>query len=218
MGKGTIMNTKARISAKNWSRDSNRLEFDTSRLQQSTVAGTQPLGAASIEQSQKGFFQSSVQGALEDIIHLYQHDINDIIIRDSEADPAGDGMIERLTITGTATDTPVFVYGFPVKLNPGDNQATITQRIYDRLQIEQGEGRYFKMVAKVSGVDNELDIKFLDTRPHDNFNEVYDQVVINGSTQQEAVPGYGTWTRIGEQEIDNGSGQKTKMVYFKRIS
>lgn len=210
--------TKARQSAKNWSRDSNRLEFDTSRLQQSAVSGIQPIGAPSIEQSSKGFFESSVQGAIEDIAQLYKHDINDIIIRDSELNPAGESMIERLNIDGTATDTPVYVYGFPIKLSPGDNRATITQLIFDRLQLEQAEGRYFKSVAKVSGVENELDIQFLDTRPHDNFNEVYDQVVISGSTQMEAVPGYGTWTRIGEQEIDNGSGQKTKMVYFKRIA
>lgn len=212
------MITKAKSASKNWSRDSNRLEFDTSRLQQSEVNGVQPIGAPSIEQSEKGFFQSSVQGAIEDIAQLYKHKVNDILIRESEANPEGVSMIERLNITGTATDEPVYVYGFPIKLNPGDNRATITQRIFDVLQIEQGEGRYFKMVNKVSGVENELDVQFLDTRPHDNFNEVYDQVTISGTTQQEAVPGYGTWTRIGEQEIDNGSGQKTKMVYFKRIA
>lgn len=210
--------TKARQSSKNWSRDSNHIEFDTSRLPKSTISGTQPIGAGSVEQSEKGNFGSSVQGAIEDIAQLFQHQINDIIIRDSEDNPAGESMIERLNINGSASTVPIFVYGFPVKLTPGDNRATITQKIYDRLQLEQAEGRYFKSVSKVSGVDNELDIQFLDTRNHDNFNAIYDQVSISGSTQMEAVPGYGTWTRVGEQTIDNGSGQTTKMVYFKRIS
>lgn len=210
--------TKARSAAKNWSRDSNRIEFDTTRLAQSTVNGRQPIGAPSVEQSEKGFYGSSVQGALEDLAELYQHHINDIVIRESEDMPTGASMIERLTITGTATDTPIFVYGFPVKLNPGDNQDTITQRIFDRLQIEQGNGNYFKTITKVSGSPNELDIQFMDTRSHDNFSATFDLVNINGSTMQPAVPGYGTWTRIGEQEIDNGQGIKTKMVYFKRIS
>lgn len=210
--------TKARTGAKNWSNDSNRLKFDPSRLQQSAVNGLQPIGSPSIEQSEKEFYEPSVQGAIEDIAQLYQHHVNDIVIRDSNDSPEGRPMIERLDITGTAGQEPLFVYGFPVKTTVGDNRATITQKIFDRLQIEQGKGQFFKSVSKVSGMENQLDIQFLDTRPHDNFTGTYGEITVNGSTQMEAVPGYGTWTRIGQQEIDNGTGTKTTMVYYKRIA
>ncbi|QHJ79043.1 MAG: hypothetical protein [Caudoviricetes sp.] len=210
--------TKSRTAAYNWSREGDHLDFDNSRLAQSTVSGRQSIGAPSVDQSIKGNYRPSVQAALEDMAQMYQTRINEIILLEEGTTPEGVSMIERLIIEGTAPALPLFVYGIPVKTSAGDNRATITQKIFDTLQTLQADNKFFKSVSKVSGVDNQIDVQFADTRPHTNFNMSLGEIVITGSTQTEAVPGYGSWTRIGSVDITNDQSQVTKAFYYKRTA
>lgn len=214
------MITKTRSSAKNWSRDAKQLDFDNTRLSRSTVQSRQAIGAPSVDESVVGNMRPSVQAAVEDLAQMMPAKINEIKIFEEGTTPDGHAMIERLVVEGSATDDPLFVYGVPVKVNAGDARAAITQNIYEALQEYQANNLLFKSVSKVSGVDNQLDVEFSDTRPHDNFSITAGLIVITGATIQEAVPGYGVWVKIGEQPITTvgPTPVTTNMVYFKRVS
>lgn len=212
--------TKTHSSSQNWSREADQLDFNTTRLPQTTVSGRQSIGAPSVDQSIHGKYTSNVQSAIEDIAVLFPVKINQVIMMEDGTIPDGNPMIERLTIEGTAGSEPVFVYGFPVKVEAGDNRATVTQRVFDELQTVMAQGNFFKSITKVSGAENQIDVEFPDTRVHDNFNftSPFGSLTILGSTLQEAVAGYGTWTKVGTFEVTNpDTSVKTKINYFKRI-
>lgn len=211
------MFTKTMENAKNWSRESDNISFDNSRLSQSLVSGRQAIGSPSVEQSEKGNISPNVQSAIEDMAQMFPVSINQIILMEDGNEPGGSAMIERLTIEGSADFGSLYVYGIPVKTTPGDNRATITQKVFDALQIQQGNNKLFKSVTKVTGQENQLDVEFLDTKVHDNFSTSANEIVITGETLQAAVPGYGTWTRLGSVDIKNDDNKITKAYYFKRI-
>lgn len=210
--------TKTRSASRNWSREADQLDFNNTRLSQSLVSSRQSIGAASTDQSIKGKYTPNVQSALEDMASMFPVKVNQVIMMMDGYSPEGVSMIERLVIDGTAGVEPVSVYGIPVKVESGDNKSTITTKIYDALQILQSEDKFFKSISRVSGVDDQLDVEFLDTRPHDNFDYAEGTITINGSTIQDAVPGYGVWARIGSFELDDGAGGKNKIHYFQRTS
>lgn len=209
--------TKTREHSKNWSRDAIQLRFDNHRLPQDTISGRQSIGAPSVDGSRVGNYTPSVQSAIEDLAGISVARINEVVMFQEGDDPHGVSMIERLMIDGTASGEPLFVYGFRIELSAGDNRAVITQKIYDTLQTVQAEKGYFKSITKLSGTDNELDIEFVDFRPHDNTAINMSTLTVIGSTVQSAQPGYGTWVKIGEQDLTSDT-VTTKVIYFKRTA
>lgn len=211
--------TKTQSSSMNWSRHAGQLDFDNHRLSQSMVSGRQAIGGPSVDESREGKYTANVQSAIEDIAQLFPVAINQIVMFEEGTVPGGFSMIERLTIDGFTNNEPVYVYGIPVKTNPNENKQATTQKIYDTLQVEMANNKFFKKVEKVAGTDDQLDIEFIDTRPHDNFNFNTSTLTITGVTQQQAVPGYGTWSPIGTVDVTNAdTGAVTKINYFKRIA
>lgn len=212
------LNSKTREGARGYSRQAGLLELSQANLPLAQIKGTTKFGSPTTDQLQLGVEFPNVQSAIDDIVQLYQTPINGVVIySDDTRTPDGVNMIERLVFSGAATASPVYVYGIPVAVVVGDNQDSITTKALAVLNKYKDAGIAIKSVEKVSGVNSQLDVTFNDTHPHENYSYTGNGVSIQGSTTSVAVPGYGTWSKIGTQVL-TFTGADTTLHYFKRLS
>lgn len=213
------MKSKTREAARAYSRQASIHSISQANLPLAQISGTQKVGSVSVDQLGKGIDFPNVQSAIDDLTNLYQTPINGVVMyTDSAKTPAGISMIERLTVSGESTGTSVEVYGIKIAIGVGENQDLVTTKIIAELDKYKDKGIAFKSVTKTSGSNSKIDVQFLDTNPHDNFVFRGNGMTIVGTTETTAVPGYGTWSKIGEQDVKFGSEAATKLYYYKRIA
>lgn len=200
----------------NFTKDSSNITFDNSQLPP-ILGGLNAIGSETPESNLLGNKGSNVQSAVEDLAGISIALINEVRMFTEDADPNGISMIERLTISGSADTHPLFVYGVPVAVKSTDTIEIITQNIFEKLLELKANTRMIKLVTKVSGQNNMIDVEFIDTKTRPNYNHALNTLIIKGSTIQEAIPGYGTWTRIGVIE-STFNNTKIPVNLFKRIA
>jgi hypothetical protein len=222
-----MFNSKTREGSKVFSRQAGAIELDQDNLPIGTQTGTNKIGAVTVDQLELGVGFPNVQSAINDLANLYQIPIGAVytVVEDTsiaDQTPKGVSMTERLTVVGTATaDSKVIsVYGIPVILEVGDNRAQISTKIVQTLTPYKNKNIAFNSVSLVSGQDNQIEVVFIDTNTHNNFNAIYDGITITGETITTAKQGYGTWTYIGESPIAEPFPIETaiKLKYYKRIA
>lgn len=214
------LNSKTREGARGYSRQAGLLELNQDNLPLGQIGGTTKVGSPTTDQLQLGVEFPNVQSAIDDITTLYQVPINGVVMfaDDATRTPAGISMIERLEISGeTKKAGVVYVYGIPVAVNKGDNQDLITTNAFTILNKYKDAGIAIRKVEKVAGSNKQLDVTFNDTHHHENYIYRDNGISIIGSTTSVAVPGYGTWSKIGTQTLNFASADTT-IHYYKRIS
>lgn len=221
-----MFNTKTREGAKLFSRKCGAIELDTANISKTTQSGMNPIGSPTVRQLELGVAFPNVQSAIEDLANNYQIPINGVMTivgDDTVADqtPKWVPMTEQLIITGNATELSkvIHVYGIPVILNVGDNKSAIAGKIVTTLTPYKLKNIAFESVSKASGYEDRIDVRFIDTNPHPNFNAEYDGITINGTTTTQAVSGYGTWTYLGQSPITTlAVAGAINLKYYKRIA
>lgn len=210
-------NSRTRDGSKVFSREAGTIAFNQQNVASPLVGGSERIGGVTVDQLQLGADYPNVQSAIDGVINLYQVPVNGVVAyTDQSQTPAGVQMTEELTITGTASDTVALVYGIPVALVIGDNDATITDKVIAVLDKYKANGIAFKSVSKVSGSNNKISVTFLDTNPHPNYFYQNVNLIIQGITTTQAVPGYGSWSFIGTSTITNPGGSGTTTLYHHR--
>ena len=220
------MFSKTREGGRDYSRRAGFHELSLDNTPAGQIKGTTKIGAVSVDQLQLGVQFPNVQSAIDDIANLYQHPIGAVVASDDQnIDFSGVNMVERLTVSGTVTggpagsDTFVEVYGIPVKVQVGQNDVAVTIEVLKVLNTYKTNGIAIKDVIATSGVNNAADVTFLDTKPHKNYLYNKNGISIIGQTSTAAIPGYGTWAKIGSADIDGVTGgTKVKLHYFKRVA
>lgn len=211
-------NSKTREGARGYSRQAGILELSQSNLPIAQIMGTTKVGSPTTDQLQLGVEFPNVQSAIDDIVTMYQVPINGVVaFTDDTKTPEGSNMIERLVFSGSATASPIYVYGIPVIVQKGDNNELVATKALATLNKYKDAGIAIKKAEKVSGTNNQLDVTFNDVHAHDNFTYRGNGISIVGSTTSEAIPGYGLWTKIGTQLLTFDS-KNTTLHYYKRIS
>ena len=211
--------SKTREGARAYSRRAGITELSQDNLPLAQIGGTMKIGSPTVDQLQLGIDFPNAQSAIEDLVHLYQTPINGVVIyTDSTKTPAGASMIERLVVSGESTSTVTYVYGIPVPVTVGENQDSVTAKILAVLNKYKTAGIAIRDVKLVSGSNSQLDVTFNDTNPHENYRYSNNGITIQGSTQSAAVPGYGTWSKIGEQDVSFTGVSTTKLYYYKRVA
>lgn len=215
-----MLRSKTREGAFNYSRKASLIELNQANLPLGQIGGTTKVGSPTVDQLGLGFELASVQSAIDDVVNSYQVPVNGVVILNEPSQtPTGVHMIERLEINGVAQESIVYVYGIPVKVEIEESNVAITTKVIATLNSYKDKGIAIRDVQAVAGVNNQVDVTFTDTNPHDNYFYDENGVVIAGSTSTAAVPGYGTWAKIGESEITlTGSTAKTTLYYFKRTA
>ena len=212
------LRSKTREGAKGYSRNAGILEITQANLPLAQIKGTTKIGSPTVDQLQLGVEFPNVQSAIDDIVQLYQTPVNGVVIySDDTKTPEGASMVERLVFTGEAKASPVYVYGIPVAVSVGDNQDSVTTKALAVLNKYKDAGIAIRNVEKVAGVNSQLDVTFTDTHPHENYSYSGGGITITGTTTSDAVPGYGTWSKIGTQVL-TFTGADTTLHYYKRIA
>lgn len=211
--------SKTREGAKVFSRRAGTEELSQDNFPLAQIGGTTKIGSPTVDQLQLGVEFPNVQSAIDDLVQLYQTPINGVVIyTDDIKTPAGINMTERLVISGEATSTVTYVYGIPVPILVGDNHESVTTKALAVLNKYKDAGIAIRQVGKVAGSNSQLDVTFNDTNPHENYRYSNNGITIQGTTQSVAVPGYGTWSKIGEQDVTFTGGSTTKLYYHKRVA
>lgn len=208
-----IFDSKTRAGSKNISRLAGSTEIDQTNLMNK-------FGGVSPDQLTHGVGFPNVQLALEDIVNSYQVRVGGIVMFDNaqSIDPNGVSMTERLTISGMSGDTIIEVYGIPVAVNVGDNETAMATKVIAALDKYVTAGIGFKSVALVNGTTNQIDVTFIDTNPHPNYFYQLNTVTISGSTTTPALPGYGSWVKIGQTTTTMSGLGTTTIDYWRRNS
>lgn len=212
------MISKTREGAKVFSRQAKALELDQHDLYEGQIKGVAKIGSPTVDSLQLGVEFPNVQSAIEDIANSYQVPISGVSFFMNDQPPGGTQMVERITVIGTAAETFVEIYGIKVKVNIGDNQNNITTAIKAKLDEYKANKIAISDVTAVSGAGNQLDVKFIDTNNHVNYQYLRSDVKITGATSTRAVPGYGTWTKLGHTNITDTEGGTTQVFAYRRIS
>ncbi|MGL4522758.1 MAG: hypothetical protein ACRCWQ_09435 [Bacilli bacterium] len=216
--------SKTREGSRSFSPQAVTHELDQSNLPDAFVSGKQKIGSVTVDELGVGINYPSVQSAISDITNMFQTRIGQVLVFDdaSGIDPNGVSMTEQLTITcdspaGGANGKLVMVYGIPVAVDVGNNESAITTKIIAELQKYRDNNIAFKSIKATTGINNKIDVEFIDTVPHQNFMASTNGVNVIGTTQTSAVPGYGTWSKIAEQSIPGTtSGATVKLNYYRR--
>lgn len=210
--------SKSRESARSYSRQAGVTQLSQDNLPLAQIGGTTKVGSPTVDQLQLGVDYPNVQSAVDDLTQLYQTPIDGVVtFTERTRTPDGINMIERLVVTGEATSTITYVYGIPVPILVGDNQDSVTAKIITVLNKYKDAGIAFRKIEKPAGVNSQIDVTFTDTNPHENHRYSNNGITIQGSTIEHARPGYGTWSKVGEQKLTLNSVETT-FYYYKRVS
>lgn len=213
------MKTKTREASKAYSREAGLHSISQANLPVAQISGTQKVGSATVDQLGLGVSFPNVQSAIDDLTNLYQIPINGIVIyADSAKKPEGVSMVEQLTVSGETTGTTIEVYGIKIKVGLKENQDAVTTKIITELNKYKDKKIAFKRVEKTAGSNFKIDVEFLDTNPHEPYEFRGNGITFLGSVTTPAVPGYGTWTKIGEQDVTFSGQAATKLYYHKRVA
>ncbi|ANH50294.1 baseplate wedge subunit [Escherichia phage UFV-AREG1] len=218
----SLLNNKAGVI----SRLADFLGFRTKKNDIS-VMNNQPVGAVTISQIAKGFYDSNVESAINDVRNMAEQQVGAVLVNISGVSPTGVQQTDYWSFEGTVNDTsakpgdPVIVnmFGIPVKATNGMTSVEFTSAVRTALQ---------EMVAKFIAIDsfedhptigNKIQVKYLDNQEH-----ILEQYSDKGITfKQEIIspskPGYGTWQLLGAQTVTLDSHtQPTVFYYFERIA
>lgn len=220
------MYSKTREGGRDYSRRAGLHELSLDNIPAGQILGIGQIGGATVDQLQQGIKFPNVQSAIDDLANMYQVPVGMVVSSDNASiSLAGVNMVERLTITGVVTggpqgsDTFIEVYGIPVKVQVGQNDVAVTVEVLKVLNTYKTNGIAIKDVKATSGVNTSIDVTFLDTKPHKNYLYNKNGISVIGETSTAAVPGYGSWAKVGTMQIDGVSaGSKLMLHYFKRIS
>lgn len=217
--------SKNQSLSQNWSKYSSHHEFDID--QGSILVGNnQPVGSATISQTQYGIHYPNAQSAIDDSVSLGIMAVNSIIITDDGISPAGNSQTDEYKFAGTVTaegknpgDTVIFdFYGFPAEVVIGETGEEVAGKVKTQLDIAMGRNHVFNSVGFGSTQDI-LQIKYNDYQNHQIDDKIQFGIKINRTLVSPAKPGYGTWFRIGTQTITlDGATAPTILYYFKRTS
>lgn len=209
----TIIDSKTRAGSKTTSRLADSTEVKQTNFQNK-------FGGVSPDQLVQGVGFSNLQSTLDDVVNCYQTRVGGIIMLDNaqSLDPNGVSMTERLTITGLSNDTYIEVYGIPVAIDRYDNETATTNKIIAVLNKYVSNGIAFKAVQLVNGTTNQIDVTFIDTNPHENYFSELNGIMISGSTTTPALPGYGSWSIIGQSTVTMSGLGTTTIDYWRRNS
>lgn len=214
-----LLKSKTREAARNYSRQAGLHELNQANFPLAQIKGTSKIGSPTVDQLQLGVEFPNVQSAIDDLVQLYQTPVNGVIMTDDASyNPSGTNMIERLTISGVAKTSIVYVYGIPVAVGIGDNDVAVTVSVLNVLNKYKNAGIAIKNAVAVAGVNNQIDVTFMDTNPHENYNYSDSGISIRGATSTTAVPGYGSWRIIGTTTIKDTDNNNTVLTYHKRTA
>lgn len=195
--------SKTREGSKNFSRNAMFHEYDQSYIPVGLIGGNTTVGSMSVEQARRGFRKPTVQSALDDVVNSMVIPINGILETTEDLNPAGNPSVERLTITGFATDDHVFLYGYKIPVLVEDTNDTVTTKIFGFINDELVANNI--LIGNVTQITtNVLEVEFLDTRNHDPVNYNINGISISGERVVNARGGFGTWTKLGQYEKFTG--------------
>lgn len=211
------------------SRNADFLEFRTDN-KITAVSNTQRIGAVTVSQLVKGTDFPTVQGAINDLMYRTELPVNTVISNTDGLVPGFIQQYDQWTFTGTILPVestsvdgdPVIInfLGFTVRVKVGDTSAEVVAAVFDVLNEASINQKAISSVEVDPSDTSILNIKYIDYQSH-----IFNEVQLEGITATQLISvngrsGYGTWERMGTQEITLAGGSVNgpiTLYYFKRI-
>lgn len=195
--------SKTREGAKSFSREAMFQEYNQDHVPVGLIGGTNTVGSMTVDQSRKGVKYPTVQAAIDDITNSMVIPVDGILETTEDLNPAGNSSIERLTITGTATDDHIFLYGYKIPVAVNDVNDQVTTKVINFINTNLvANDEIVKSVTSIT--TNVFEVEFLDNRSHQPTNYNINGISINGEITVNARGGFGTWTKLGQYEKFTG--------------
>lgn len=214
------MISKTRSKASVFSSDAAFISYDPGS-KDPVIGNTRPIGGVNPDQSRKGSFGSNVQSAIDDLYTLSMLRVGDVLVTTNPTSLEAAGQIETLTFSGTvnnkanpeAEKVVIEVLGYPFVVSNGTSNVTLCEMVTKKFTELMNKNMMFSRVERKGSGNDKLELHYLDSNPHEPTAINKHGITIQGEINSPARPGYGVWSRMGQEEKF-----ETVLYYFKRIA
>lgn len=217
------LSSKTREGAKVSSRDADFLQYEMGN-KDPVIGGKRSIGGLNVDQTRRGFFNPSLQSAVDDLYSLTQLPVNAVFSSTVDAPPIAIQQVESITFSGTVTNpnpdetqATIHVYGYPFVFDNTTNASTVCETVFNYFNDQLAANNIvFDHVERKGTNGDILECRFIDAVSHPVTNTIENGITQTGSIDVQAQAGYGTWSKLGS--VDLAVTPAVTLFYFKRIA